>query len=267
MRKATVLLILVARVASADDEVRVDLKADLSVIAVGGLGFALTTIFQSKLAPSECRWCDRSAGGGETLNGFDQNMRSALRWSNPDLANTLSNVGGFVLAPAAAFGLTAIAAAHDDRLSNWPTDALVIVESMVLAADLNQAVKLLAGRARPAIHMMSAADMPSGTGNNLSFYSGHASLAFSLAVSAGTVASMRGYRYAPLVWAVGLTVATGVGYLRIAADRHYTTDVLTGAAMGSLIGVVVPYVFHGAPKGFGAEPIPGGGMLMFSGKF
>src|SRR6059058_3168029 len=74
-------------------------------------------------------------------------------------------------------------------------------------------------------------------GDNLSFFSGHATLAFALATSAGTVASMRHHRLAPVMWAVGLLLATTGGYLRIAADRHYATDVLTGALVGSAVGI------------------------------
>jgi membrane-associated phospholipid phosphatase len=39
-------------------------------------------------------------------------------------------------------------------------------------------------------------------------------------------------------------MATGVGYLRIAADKHYFSDVMTGAIVGSAIGIGVPLLFH-----------------------
>ena len=46
------------------------------------------------------------------------------------------------------------------------------------------------------------------------------------------------------MWAVGLVCATAGGYLRIAADQHYATDVITGALVGSAVGFGVPYFFH-----------------------
>jgi membrane-associated phospholipid phosphatase len=58
------------------------------------------------------------------------------------------------------------------------------------------------------------------------------------------VATLRGYRAAPAIWAVGAAAALTVGYLRIAADRHYFTDVLTGAAIGTAMGVGVPFLFN-----------------------
>jgi membrane-associated phospholipid phosphatase len=52
------------------------------------------------------------------------------------------------------------------------------------------------------------------------------------------------------VWATLVPIALATGYFRIAADRHWTTDVVTGWFTGAAIGFVVPYFFHrrhGAP--------------------
>jgi membrane-associated phospholipid phosphatase len=117
----------------------------------------------------------------------------------------------------------------------------------LVSQSLNQVVKFSTGRERPFVHALPEADKPhtaQPNDNQTSFYSGHTNLTFSLAVAAGTVASMRGYRWAHWVWIVGLTVASLTGYLRIAADRHYLSDVLTGATLGSALGFVLPYAFH-----------------------
>ncbi len=158
-----------------------------------------------------------------------------------------------MLSPIASLGLCEVAAAADNRSREAPANALVVVESVAIAGSLDQIVKLAVGRQRPFAHFRDpavaaprAADAsgPRDPEENLSFYSGHTSFAFSLAVASGTVASMRRYRLAPLVWAASLPVALVTGYLRIAADRHYFTDVLVGAVVGSAIGFVVPFVFH-----------------------
>jgi membrane-associated phospholipid phosphatase len=46
------------------------------------------------------------------------------------------------------------------------------------------------------------------------------------------------------VWATGFSLAAFVGYLRIAADKHYMSDVLVGAATGTAAGVLIPLLFH-----------------------
>jgi len=40
----------------------------------------------------------------------------------------------------------------------------------------------------------------------------------------------------PFIWGTGLAIAATTGYLSIAADRHYLTDVITAAAVGSAFG-------------------------------
>jgi membrane-associated phospholipid phosphatase len=123
-------------------------------------------------------------------------------------------------------------------------------------------VKFAAGRERPFVHALPADEKPltaHPADNNVSFYSSHTSFSFAVATASGTVASMRKYRSAPLVWAAGLVSAAAVGYLRIAADRHYFTDVLTGAAAGSAVGFAVPYLFHRSRGLLAVVPAPGVG--------
>ena len=55
-----------------------------------------------------------------------------------------------------------------------------------------------------------------------------------VATAAGVVASMRGYRLAPLVWLVGMAIGAATAYTRIASDHHYFTDTLAGAAIGTV---------------------------------
>jgi membrane-associated phospholipid phosphatase len=218
-----------------------------------GVGAALwissELLFKHQLAPASCRWCDRDAAGNDTLNGFDRGIRNALLWSNPHTADVLSNVDAFALMPLLALGGTALAAHHDGADGNIGSDLLVISEAVVLAQDVNQTVKFAVGRERPFVHAMPPNLKPftaAPDDNNLSFFSGHTTWAFSLATAAGMVCSLHHYKLAPWVWALGMTFATSTAYLRIAADKHYATDVLTGALIGALFGAVVP-LLHRPP--------------------
>jgi membrane-associated phospholipid phosphatase len=70
------------------------------------------------------------------------------------------------------------------------------------------------------------------------------------------------------MWAAGLLLATTGGYLRIAADRHYATDVIGGAIVGSAVGFSVPYFGHRpreASAAFAVAPVPGGTTFVLSG--
>jgi membrane-associated phospholipid phosphatase len=233
---------------------RTDVRVDLPVAAGAAALWLALELLKGDLAPASCRVCDRHPDGSDALNGPDAAVRAALRWHDPGAAAVASNVTGFVLAPVAALGMDAVAAAADGRSHEIPANVLVLAEAAALAGTLDAIVKLAVGRQRPFVHFRDDATARPEPDDNLSFYSGHTSLAFSLAVGSGTIASMRGYPLAPVVWATGLPVALLTGYLRIGADKHYFTDVLTGALLGSAVGFVVPFVFHRANAASGNAP-------------
>lgn len=83
-----------------------------------------------------------------------------------------------------------------------------------------------------------------------SFFSGHTSLAFGSAVFASTLfdhyypeSSLR-----PWVWGSSLAIASGMGYLRYASGKHFPTDIIVGALVGSAIGYVIPKLHKQKPR-------------------
>lgn len=229
---------------------RYDTRIDVAVTAVGGIWWIGSELLKADLVPEKCRWCYRAEDGSDLLNPYDGWVRHRLLWKNTSSAIAASNALGFFIEPGAMMGLTALSAAHDKAIGGFPVDALLITEATVIAADINQLAKFAFARERPFVHFLPRApdavraltDSPSD--DNLSFFSGHTTLAFAIGTAAPTIATLRGYRLAPVVWAAGLTMAASVGYLRIAADKHYLSDVMVGAVVGSIIGIGVPLLFH-----------------------
>ncbi len=78
---------------------------------------------------------------------------------------------------------------------------------------------------------------PDGS-NFFSFPSLHTSMAFS-------TAGMLLYRYPWYVGLSGLGVATLIGFSRIDLNKHYTSDVIAGAALGLLFSTGVHYLHRG----------------------
>jgi membrane-associated phospholipid phosphatase len=255
----TAAMIGIASPARADPpgaQVRFSPDLDVTVTLLAGSAWVVTELDKANFAPEACRWCDAS------LNGLDASVRKALLWKNPETAASLSNVAVFGIAPLSALGVTALAAWHDHKTQNVPGDSLLIFQASLLAMDLNQAVKYTAGRMRPYVRFGDQAVLannPDPHDGLLSFFSGHTTWAFSLATASGTLASMRGYRWAPWVWAQGLAIGVASGYLRIAADRHYFTDVLAGALIGSAVGVAVP-LLHRPGRTIAIGPVAGPGI-------
>ena len=250
--KALALLLALAPLAARGAEpLAVDLKRDGTILLLAGAAAGGLGLLAGPLTPETCRFCRPDA--------LDLGARSALRWPDVRSAALSSDVLANGLLPAAALAHSALMAWGDGGASQLGEDALVMGEAVLLSVDANQLAKSATGRLRPSAW---AAGRLQGTNSNRSFYSGHTALAFSLASSAGTVATMRGYRTAPWVWAVGMTLAAGVGYLRVGADAHWLTDVLAGAAVGGAVGFAVPWTLHRARRRREPDlqllPAPGG---------
>ena len=205
----------------------------------------LTTEFPLKrsLAPDSCRWCDRGGDGKNGLNGLDASMRGRFRWGDPRSAAKISDALLFVGVPATSVASIWIAADNDGRGNETGENALLMFEAAAVSAALNQAAKFTLARQRPYAHYAPAGTPPTSD-DNLSFYSGHAAVTFTTSVAAGTIASMRGYSGANVVWIPGVVLASFTSYLRLGCDRHYFTDVLAGVVIGTGVGIAVPRLLH-----------------------
>lgn len=239
-------------------DLRFRLGVDLPIFVGATAVWGTTEALKSRLAPRECRWCDQD------LNGFDQGAR-AFKWRRQEAAATTSDIVVYGGIPLLMFGLQAGAWTQDRAWRVWWEDLIFVWETVAVSAALTQGIKMSAARRRPFVRYQTAPSTFEDTsGINLSFVSGHTSLAFSLVVATGTVSKLRGYRMTPVIFGVGLPLASLGGYLRIAGDRHYLSDVLAGAAMASALGVGMPLLLHKPRKvEWRAQvlPFPGGGQL------
>jgi membrane-associated phospholipid phosphatase len=262
-------------------ELRHDLRIDLPVTA----GLAAIVIgwrlVRDDLEPSTCRWCDGSSPG--EVNAVDDWFRTALRRPDIKPANYTSYILAFGAAPLSALALTTLAAVEDNRSNEALVNVLAIIEGGATAMLVTEILEPIFLRTRPYVHAMTddeerAAEIAK-TGAFHSFPAGHVVGAFGIGTAAGVVASMRRYRLAPLVWAAGLMLGVATAYTRMAADRHYFTDVLAGAAIGTVSGGAVPLLFHGPvptkPTALSwlqrttiiATPVPGGQAIGVGGSF
>lgn len=208
----------------------------LTLSASLGVGFFVTEgIFKSGLAAEDCRWCEP--------NRLDVRVRDALVWDDYDGARMYSNLTGYVAMPVFAVGITALSSL-DGADKSWARvldDTLPVLESVAISQAVTQVVKFAVARQRPFVHFR---DTPQDSDDNMAFWSGHSALAFGLTTSAGLIAHWRHNKLEPVIWGVGGALSIGTAYLRIAADRHYFTDVLTGSAVGVLAGLTIPYLMR-----------------------
>lgn len=216
---------------------RYDTAESLFVIGSTAYVAALFQFSVNAQVTRTCRFCEPPA--------FDRAVRRALVTENTSTVHVMSDVAAFGLAPVSAFGTLTWVAGHDERGDEALVNALLVTEAASTTLAVTQVTKAGVARERPAVHFgQHGPERYSAAERNASFFSGHSSLTFSLAVSSGTVATMRGYRAAPLVWGVGLPIATFTAYARIAGDAHYFSDVLVGSLVGSGIGFALPWFAH-----------------------
>jgi membrane-associated phospholipid phosphatase len=245
--------------ARAEQPFAIDWKVEAPVVATGAALWIASEGLKPFLAPSACRLCGR--------NALDGALQEGLRWQNIQPARRLSDALLFGIVPGFALGSVLSASYLNGDRHSARENVLALSETLVLAAGLTQITKYSVGRGRPFLRTQreNGEVVSHGPDDNLSFFSGHTSITFALAVGAGSIASMRGYKQAPWIWAIGVPLAALTGYLRIAADRHYFTDVLTGALVGSAVGVLIPWLHRHYARGEGPRVSAGPpGMLTFS---
>jgi membrane-associated phospholipid phosphatase len=125
------------------------------------------------------------------------------------------------------------------------SDAVVYGEALTFSSGLDLWVRSLRVHPRPLVYDESAPakDRLSGEASG-SFYSGHANAAFLSAVYFAYTWSQRhpGDEDNAWVWAGALGAATTVAGLRVAAGKHFLSDVAVGAAAGSAFGFLFPWL-------------------------
>jgi membrane-associated phospholipid phosphatase len=201
--------------------------------------FATTFVLAAGAPRTECSWC--------ATNAFDEAVRDALRAAHPRTVGSLSHAFSTGAAPALALGALVPTAFMRGRPSHAVEDVVITLDATIVTFGLTNGTKRLVARARPAVrHGVAAefeyADKPSEW--NQSFFSADTSLAFALVSSATTLSYLRGYRSAPWVLFAGSVIGVSTALLRVAADVHYATDVLTGAAIGTAVGFSMPFFLH-----------------------
>ncbi len=162
---------------------------------------------------------------------------SAARLSDVTLIADVALTGGVILAsrrPQAGEGFFT---------KDLYTVGVMYVETMLLTNGIKSTVKDAVERTRPfAYNAAAPLDDKLDKDARRSFYSGHASNAFATAVFAAEV--FRHYhpnsKAKPWIWVGSLGLAAGTSYLRYEAGQHFPSDLLVGAAMGSLAGWGIP---------------------------
>lgn len=180
----------------------------------------------------------------ENLNPKDVNSfdRTAIhQWSIPAdnasdiLRTTLISLPALLIMPELING----------RYKNSLTLLCIYSEALLINGGLTLLAKNTFNRPRPYLYdnELPAEERLVQKEPFSSFYSGHTSFSFCSAVFISKVYSdlypQSDWKYA--VWG-SLLAASTTAYLRYKAGKHYPTDILAGAIVGSAIGYLIPAI-------------------------
>lgn len=160
------------------------------------------------------------AGGSHLDAPVLKGVQAQNRGTVEDFLSVTNEFGSSRLVPATA-GLFAVSLLTDD--AHFQDAAFTSMQSLAYTTAAVYAVKYAVGRMRPEVG--SGAQSFDAFSGNTSFPSGHTAAAFAV------VTPWVMYYPNPLTYGL-FAVSAGTAVARIAKDRHWPTDVLTGAAVG-----------------------------------
>ena len=181
-------------------------------------------------------------------------QQGALRLRNRNsglnnISKGFSDFGGiyevFTVAGIGAYGLIT----KNNRLENT---ALLASQAYITSGTLSTVLKFLSGRTRPSYYPAGVEAEPrflgpfhkslndaNGSHENSSFPSGHSTVAFAVA---SVFASE--YKDNPVVPVIAYSAASLISISRITENKHWLTDVFSGAVLGYFSGKLVVKNYH-----------------------
>ena len=173
-----------------------------------------------------------NVGEKSAPNVVDQYFRNKVKWSanNMDLAASISDL----LLYGAFIGTIPIVPAFSNN--NYSKALKMSLNVISLNGIITNIVKMTMKRQRPDSFYKTRA----GADDSFrSFFSGHTSTTFALGTSNAILLSKAYPANSKLIWFTNLSLAAATGYLRIAGDKHYMTDVFCGGIVGYLVAKYV----------------------------
>ncbi len=189
------------------------------------------------------------------LGVFDEPIqRNALSLRNR--SSTVRKTGKFISNFGFQYEIYSLAAFETYGLifknTKVKTTTLLATQAVVTGLLVESVIKTLTGRTRPNFYGEGIEAQPTfkgpfanlsktanGKRSNSSFPSGHTTAAF----AAATVFAVE-FKNRPVIPIVAYTIASLVGVSRITENKHWATDVFTGAALGYLTGRQVSFNYH-----------------------
>ena len=204
-----------------------------AVVAGAGSLAALPELLHLPRGAPPCAPCDPAG-----LAGID-------RWVVGHDSRAAGTGSSFVLLGVAGGSLLAsMRGLPADRASG---NAAVMLNAFAFTSLATEWTKALVQRSRPILYTPQPPSAAGDRDNRRSFPSGHTAAAFAAATSYAIMAHRQHLPHATRNDILLFAGAATVGSLRVAAGRHFVTDVLGGAVLGAGVGWLTARVYPTAP--------------------
>ena len=177
-------------------------------------------------------------------SAFPLDPQEVNSFDRPFMAPYSKTLDDLSLVPAIAVALSP-AVLLTQPSSEYLTIGLMYIESFAITYGSKELIKFLVHRERPYMYDVNTPmSLVQDEEHNESFLSGHTALAF----NGASFASYVFCKYNPdskwkiPVIAASYSLAAATAAMRVASGCHFVTDVLAGAALGTVIGIAVPAI-------------------------
>ncbi len=129
--------------------------------------------------------------------------------------------------------------------------SVIYMQTVILSSSIPLVFKGTVQRIRPYAYNNEVSLLTKqGRETKESFISRHVTVSFASAVFLSKIFQdyVDDEEWNYVIWGSSLSLAGLVGYLRYASGKHFPSDILTGAVIGSLIGYFVPDLHHTKDK-------------------
>jgi membrane-associated phospholipid phosphatase len=224
-------LLVFSGTSNADEQVRsiydINPEVDVPVLVVSGLGATLPKAYESHLITPSCP-CDPGA-----VNFFD---RPAIGNSSQAAATASDVTLGLAIVVPPLVDYLALGASKP-----FLEDAVVFTQVILVNESFANLAKFSVQRPIPLAYSSQDPAILKSPSSYQSFYSGHVSLTFATLMATASTLEHRAH-LGPWPWIGAAVIGGSVAYERVAAGRHFPSDVFMASFAGSVDGLLVPYL-------------------------
>lgn len=218
---------------------------DFPIVGVSGLGSASARFLQRQVEP---------LSGLEISNLSTANIPKFDLSAHSQWSPTASKVSDFGLYAAILSPGLLLFSPDIDR-KDWGTVILLSAETFVMVDFATQMTKVQTLRPRPYLYnpnIVVPNNLLTDRDHRFSMFSGHTSYTAAMSFAAASMFAdfHPKSKYKPYVWIAAAVIPATVGYLRYRSGMHYPSDILVGYAVGTSVGLAIPYIHKKAKVWF-----------------